>query len=546
MKNLLQKGTLAALVAGACASLPALAADTPNAFHSRTGIEHVLLISIDGMHALDFANCAKGVSSVDSGTPYCPNLVALGATGVNYTSASTTMPSDSFPGSGGLATGGSPRTTGMFYDVNYDRALSPPAKTTPYGITGGAGLCPAVVGTQVGFDEEIDKDYTRLDGGGGINPDYLPRDPNNHCRPVYPHNYIRVNTLFEVVKANRGYTAWSDKHPAYDFYNGPSGKGVDDFYSPEINSAVVALPGVSGCETIADPSADLSAWTNSFANVRCYDALKVNAILNEINGKSHDGSSAAPVPTVFGMNFQAVSVGQKLVENGVPGGYADSVGTPSTDLLNQIRFVDSSIGKLVNQLKVNGLYESTLVVITAKHGQSPIDPKKVLRIPADNSSLTSPATLLGDAVAQSSEDDISLIWLKDQSQTASAVATLENNQAAVAAGEIFSGPSLNLLFNDPAIDPRTPDIIVQPNVGVIYTGSHKKISEHGGFAHDDVNVLLLVSNPRFSPQTITLPVQTLQVAPTILKSLGLNPQLLQAVRQEKTPVLPGVTISNQE
>ena len=44
-------------------------------------------------------------------------------------------------------------------------------------------------------------------------------------------------------------------------------------------------------------------------------------------------------------------------------------------------------------------------------------------------------------------------------------------------------------------DPRTPDIIVLPNVGVVYTGSTKKQAEHGGFAHDDTNVMLLVSNP---------------------------------------------------
>jgi arylsulfatase A-like enzyme len=269
----------------------------------------------------------------------------------------------------------------------------------------------------------------------------------------------------------------------------------------------------------------------------------VNALLNEINGKTHDGSSSAPVPNVFGMNFQAVSVGQKLVEKGVAGGYLDSIGTPSPNLLQEIQFVDDSIGKFVKQLKAQGLYDSTMIVITAKHGQSPIDPNKVLRIPADNHSLQSPSAVLGDIVAQASEDDVSLIWLTDQSQTANAVATLEQNQATIAAGEIFSGPSLSLLFNDPAIDPRTPDIIVTPNVGVVYTGGMKKISEHGGFAHDDVNVMLLVSNPRFSPGVIISPVQTTQVAPTILKALGLNPSALQAVQQEKTQVLPGVSFT---
>jgi hypothetical protein len=75
-------------------------------------------------------------------------------------------------------------------------------------------MCPAVVGTAVGFDEEINTDLTGIDGGGGINPNYLTRDPNNGCKPIYPHNFTRVNTMFEVVKANGGYASWSDKHPA--------------------------------------------------------------------------------------------------------------------------------------------------------------------------------------------------------------------------------------------------------------------------------------------------------------------------------------------
>ena len=84
----------------------------------------------------------------------------------------------------------------MFYDVSYDRTLSPPAAAlTPNGIPGGASLCPGTKGTQVGFEEEIDADLTKLDDGGGINSDFLPRDPANGCAPVYPHSYLRVNSM---------------------------------------------------------------------------------------------------------------------------------------------------------------------------------------------------------------------------------------------------------------------------------------------------------------------------------------------------------------
>jgi len=521
-------------------------ADGPH-FHA---IRHVLLISIDGMHSIDFANCEKGISGVNGGEPYCPDLASLAQNGVSYLQAFTPEPSDSFPGLTAQITGGTPRSAGMFYDISYDRHLSPPAKTTPYGIVGGADLCPAVQGTQVGFDEQIDYDYTKLDGGGGIDPDYLPRDPNKGCAPVYPHNYIRVNTIFEVIRKAGGYTAWSDKHPSYDFTNGPSGKGVNDFYGPEINSIPVPLPDIQGCDPLPDQTAVSSdrSWTDSFQNIQYYDSLKVDAVLNWIGGKSHDGSSSAPVPSIFGMNFQSVSVGQKLneVSNGTTGGYSDSVGTPSAALLNEIEYVDDSIGKMVDALRSADLLDSTLIIVSAKHGQSPVDPNRLLRIPRDDNTLKSPSSILDEAypelVAQTIEDDVSLIWLTDQSQTSSAAATLEANEGLFGGGQIFSGPALALKFNSPLTDSRSPDIAVAPNVGIVYTGKQKKVAEHGGFTYDDRNVMLLVSNRELPATTFTGSVETRQIAPTILGALGLDPDRLQAVRMEHTQPLPQIPI----
>jgi hypothetical protein len=537
------------------ASSGAWAAPRPNDGDNRAHIKHVLLISIDGMHSLDFANCAKGISGVNGGQPYCPALAALGQTGVNYLYALTPRPSDSFPGLTAIITGGTPRSAGMFYDVNYDRALSPPYATTPYGIVGGPNLCPQYVGTQVGFDEEIDYDYTKLNGGGGINPAYLPRDPKAGCAPVYPHSYIRDNTIFEVVKSGGGYTAWSDKHPSYDFTNGPSGHGVDDLWSPEINSIPVPIPQVPSCNPLPDQTtvSSSNAWTDSFQNIQCYDTYKVQAVINWINGKHHDGTGSIPTPALFGMNFQAVSVGEKLVEKSLSltGGYLDASGTPSASLLGEIQYVDASIGKMVSALGSRGLLDSTLIVITAKHGQSPIDPNRVLRIPHDNPALEPPSSVLGGLgtglvggglVGQADEDDISMLWLTDPTQIASSVALLEANESNYGQGEIFSGPSLDLIFNDPSVDSRTPDIIIAPNVGVIYTGGGSKVSEHGGFAEDDRHVILLVSNPNFSPATVTGQVETRQVAPTVVAALGLDPSRLQAVQKEGTQVLPGLPL----
>jgi Type I phosphodiesterase / nucleotide pyrophosphatase len=529
-----------------------------------TKYQHVLLISIDGMHSVDFTNCTIGVSN-SGNQPYCPNLIALAQSGVTYLQAFTPRPSDSFPGLTALITGGTTRSAGMFYDVNYDRALSPPYETTPYGIKGGPKLCPSVIGTQVGFDEEIDYDYKKLDAGHpngdsgriGINWKYLPRDPYNNCAPVYPHSYIRVNTIFNVVHNAGGYTAWSDKHPSYDFTNGPTGDGVVDLWSPEINSIPVALPQVEGCSPLPDPkdATNTNAWTDSFQNIQCYDSLKVQAILNEIDGKTHDGKHSAPVPALFGMNFQAVSVGEKLVEKYPPtnqnfsqtGGYLDPLGTPSASLQQEIEYVDASIGSMVSELSKQGLLSSTLIIVSAKHGQSPIDPNRVLRIPADDPTDEPPSQVLspggvgpGFPVVQADEDDISMLWLADQTQTAADVATLAANENVYGQGEIFAGPALNGFFNVPLTDSRTPDIVIAPNVGVIYTGGKAKIAEHGGFANDDRNVMLLISNPSLAQSTFNGQVETRQVAPTVVRALGINPLQLEAVKQEGTTELPGL------
>jgi len=545
-------------------SILGTAADTSTVGSGK--IKHVLLLSIDGMHAVDFYNCTQGIAGANGGNPYCPNMAALSQTAINYVGASSSKPSDSFPGMAALASGGTPKSTGLYYDVAYDRSLDAPVKTTGTGLA--AGPCTPYTtptGTTTDNDQGIDLDDTKLNGGapgaglmdGGIasiDPKKLARDPATGCAPVYPWNFIRTNTLFGVIHAAGGYTAWIDKHPSYSFVGGPGGTGLDDYYSPEVNSTVVPLPGVktlegAACNPIRD-TVGVSAWNASFKNIQCYDAIKVYALLNQIAGKTHSGAPSV-VPAVFGMNFQSVYVGQSVNEAGVAvGGYKNAAALPSAELLGEIEYVDTAIGEIVNALKTAGIYNDTLLIITAKHGESPIDPSMYV---ADGTNT--PATLLGTAIPYSesplnptgigaTEDDVSVIWLKKGVSVTAAVELLENNATAIGLGEIYYGPSLALNYNagglEPGEDPRTPDIIVTPNVGVIYSNSTAMVGDHGGFAHDDTNVILLVANSAFTAQTVSTVTATAQVAPTIVKALGLDPAALDAVKTEGTPVLPEV------
>jgi len=526
-------------IALACAStlglavltpLPAAADDNDNQGQgNKDGIKHVLLVSVDGMHEVDLA---RYVSTHPHST-----FAKLLAEGVHFTNAHTSRPSDSFPGLLAFMTGGSPRSHGIFYDDTYDHTLFPPGSN-----------CTGAPGTETMFAENIDFDLTQLDGGGPpgsnhIDTANLPRRlVGGNCVPVFPHDFIKTNTIMEVIHQAGMRTAWSDKHPAYEIVSGPSGHGLDELFAPEINST--SVPGHPGVDWTADP-----------VFTRTYDGFKVAGVLNQIRGFDHTGTTHVGVPAIFGMNFQAVSVGQKVTADG----YLDAAATPSPQLALSLDFVDGALGQFVQALHTAHLERSTLIIVGAKHGQSPIDVRELHmivgstnpKVPPGQADVTDPVDILtagGINVAQETADDVSLIWLTDQTQAAAAVALLNTdiangNHARIA--HIFSGDELKAQFGDPALG-RTPDIIIQPIPGTIYSKSAAKISEHGGFAEDDTHVLLVVANPAFKATVVDALVENKQVAPTILKALGLEPEKLQAVRLEHTRVLPGLDLDDAQ
>jgi hypothetical protein len=876
--------------------------------------QHVLLLSVDGLHQADVTDPSlQGAMS---------NIAQLQNTGINYTDAHTTSPSDSFPGTLSYLTGAGPGTTGVFYDDSYSRTLRAPGSdsSTPPG-------------TEVNYAENIDKNQALLSGGGNfdassIDPTQLPIDPTTN-QVVYPNQFLQTNTIFDVAHNAGLYTAFSDKHPAYQIANGPNPNAINDFYAPEINSTTAlqingtnqtvnansllndltpaaqgvsitpgytasvfatgpagatgpdsitvdglnvyvgynngaATDGSSGSSTIAqfnpgtgtnagswvvthtwiiaghndglkvdpathlvwslqnedanptlflinpntttptqytissvngggfddiafvtisgvekvfftasnptltgmpptntfpavvsvtlnnsthtaststvllgnaaafntvtqsqvqlnltdpdsmttDPNGNLVVTSqadneivtihnptafNQFATVtplsdassnpvsvddtlfnpgatgemlvtdqaknviyqvtvpagssaqvfsaavdagelgttnlttglftpvmsgilpgsfnprglaflnagaytdlsnytlvdpstdpqgandpnlindtttnvlltEKYDDLKVKAILNEIQGeKSHNFfSTIAPqIPAIFGMNFQAVSVAQKDAHGGItllPNGQE---GAPSALLLAAIQHTDNSIGQIVAELKSAGIWNSTLLVLTAKHGQ---DPRVGLGGLMPAGTLSSLLATKNITVAQATEDDVSLLWLQNQSQTQAAVAALQAYKATGTINVYFQGvpqtlpvsqvikqiiadtPNADatpqsLGLGNPATDSTTPDIIVTLQPGYIWVGNvnnkHKR-AEHGGFNQDDTHIALILSGgavPSASQGTTqTGSVQTQQIAVTLLDALGLNPNNLTGVQKDHTVALPG-------
>ncbi|MCW2918338.1 MAG: hypothetical protein JWN52_6406 [Actinomycetia bacterium] len=529
---------VAAVVAGGIA-VPAYAASSG---HGTEKAKHVLLLSVDGLHQSDLTWYVRN-------HPHSA-LAALVSGATSYTRASTPLPSDSFPGMVAQVTGGNPKTTGVYYDDSFNHRLLPP------GTTKCAGVTP---GTEVNYTESLDKNTDSIDAGQGlpglpggvlamtgkpqtlIDPAKLPVDPTT-CKPVYPHQYLKVNTVFEVARKHGLRTAWSDKHAAYELLNGPSGTGIDDLFTPEINSLATGFSG---------------DWTQDNAATQQYDGYKVRAVLNEIDGYDHSRATKAGTPAVFGMNFQSVSTAEKLpVSGGKTGGYLPGGTVPGPVLSGALDFVDAQVGRLVAELRAHGLTKRTAIILSAKHGQSPKEPEALTRlddgaiIDALNAAWTAAHPGAKPLVAFSTDDDALQLWLSDRSQAAADFArkfllthpatgnTITGATRTLQASgltKVYAGTGAAKLFG--SSDPGRPDLFGFVQHGVVYTGKKAKIAEHGGNDPQDRNVPLVVSVPGGHGAADNGKVETTQIAPTILRLLGLDPKELKAVRVEHTRAL---------
>ncbi|MGV4983186.1 alkaline phosphatase family protein [Streptomyces sp. NRAIS4] len=542
--------TAAAAALAAIGALTAVAAPasahTPASPHPHPAARHVLLLSVDGLHQSDLAwYIARHPHSA---------LTRLTTGGAEYTHAATTNPSDSFPGMVGQLTGGDPGTTGVYYDDTYSSAL------LPAGTPKCTGAKP---GAEVDLTEDLDKDKDSLDAGQGlsglpgsilrmtgdptsvIDPSKLPVDPKT-CRPLYPHSYLRVNTVFDVVRTAGLRTAWSDKHAAYDILNGPSGKGIQDLFTPEINSKAIGYAA--------------GDWTKDNAATEQYDGYKAQAVLNEIDGYDHSRTRKVGTPAVYGMNFQSVSTAQKLpTSDGLTGGY-QAKGVPGPLVVKNLDFVEQQVGAFLAELRKQHLADSTTVILSAKHGQSPTDPKALTRIDDGplldglNAAWKTAHPGSGDLVAHAVDDDAMLIWLTDRSTAATdfakAYLLARSGTGNDIDGEprpftasglktLYAGADAARYFRARPGDSRVPDLVGVTQYGVVYTGGKGKIAEHGGAHADDLDVPLVVAGAA-TPHGVRVngPVRTTQIAPTILRLLGFDPRDLDAVRIEHTRILP--------
>jgi hypothetical protein len=222
------------------------------------------------------------------------------------------------------------------------------------------------------------------------------------------------------------------------------------------------------------------------------------------------------------------------------GGYKNASGSElNTGLEYGLDFVDTELGFIVAELQSAGLAGDTLVIIEAKHGQSPID----VTLKQDFDDAPYNATPGFGSNGSKTTDDVALVWLSPQMQQTSykaAEAYLLSQATTLGIDTLLNKSALAPLYGNPFGNNRTPDFIAITIHGLIYT-SGTKLAEHGGFfVPDDRSVALLVSNPSITAAIVKDDVETRQIAPTILSVFGINPNELEGARRENSKVLPGL------
>ena len=587
---MLRRLVLAGLVLGAVA---VVTATVSSAASNRPRIKHVLLISVDGLHQSDLEWYVANHPSSE--------LAKLVHGGAEFSNAHTSVPSDSDPGGTALMTGGDPRSTGVYYDVSYSHWVYEAGTTNCTGPTGGDVVYDSPDDTLNAVPDLLNNGsgntFPSFDEGGsiypggvdtnpaaimnltphpqsGLNAASFPVDPAT-CQPIMPWDYLKVNSIFQVIHDAGMRTAWSDKHAIYSSFNGPGsgGMSIDDFFAPEIDSQAVEPNGV--------PYPQDDDWAHIDAATKQYDGYKVQAVVNELNGYDHSGTQEVGVPAILGMNFQTVSVAEKVDSPGTISknpdgsytvgpkelaGYLPGTTTPGPLLSGALDYVDAQLQRMVDTIHKQGLESSTAIIVTAKHGQSPQDPLLLKRIKdgpiidAINAAWTAQTGDPNNLIVAGTDDDLWQSYLSVKTQAAAnfvksylwnhdATAVLYNNDgvnrgteqvAHSGLAQIYAGQEAADFFGVPYSDPRYPDVFGRVQIGVVYTGG-SKIAEHGGDNPADRDVPILVYAPgTVHPGSFGQWTETTQVAPTILQLLGLDPGSLQAVQQEGTQVLPGL------
>ena len=426
-----------------------------------------LIVDIAGLHARDLDRWVR--EHPDSA------LGGLSARGDSFTNA--WLPAnDPVVGLLALATAGTPISTGIPATTFYARDLAPMQ-----------GNCDSA-GTFV--------DLSRNAAASG---QVVARDPARGCSPVEPHELLPYNTIFDLVKARGGTTAWAgSEERLVDLLRGHKGTGLSE--------AVVVISQGDGHATDEMRVASVKRWIESSA------------------------PSINPPPALIGITLDGFDAVERT-----PAQDANYSGRLTPHAEQALRQIDERIAELVLCLRQKGLFKRTWILVTATHLFAPAK-----HLTSRHFSTTGMEQVLRNAgmpAANISVSDGCLVWLPEGKQADVAANALWRERRRLGIASIRTSNELALTTY--AHSARSPDLVLEPEDGVLWT-DHWGNELTGGSSEDTRHAAMLVSGEQLGSRMDPTLVPTTQAAALLLRALGLEKLDLDAQHHEHAPALPGI------
>jgi Type I phosphodiesterase / nucleotide pyrophosphatase len=232
-----------------------------------------------------------------------------------------------------------------------------------------------------------------------------------------------------------------------------------------------------------------------------------------------------------------------------PLGHIDGASRDPKDVTTLMRDFDADLAMLEDTYRKAGVLDKTLFVLTADHGFAPIDHK------ISHTIVNNAVAAAGTTIIRDSYHTAAYVWVKDSGKNAMVAANIvaQRNpyvqsvyyRSPGSRGPIYIRASAPQLLRAPGADaanqyllstfngPNGPDVAVfmDEQSMLVAGGESTWKGDHGGAAWESQHVPLIISGPGVKQgQVLDSPAPLMDVAPTVLSLMGVQPQGMQGVQ----------------
>jgi arylsulfatase A-like enzyme len=202
-----------------------------------------------------------------------------------------------------------------------------------------------------------------------------------------------------------------------------------------------------------------------------------------------------------------------------------SFGPESPRYLQTLEFLDGLVGELLKALDELGIRGRTAVIVSADHGFSDVDPKHLVA-PAADAGGHRLATLDARGIEHylSNTGGASMgVYVRDKRRVAEAVAALRAEPwcEAVYCEDAAAACDRSLQSLHDYFPGRSPDLMVDLDDDAALNFAQP--GQHGSLRHDDMAIPLILSGAGVVAGRVEGEARLVDVAPTVMRLLGLPP-----------------------